>query len=99
MSDEPERARMLLESHFDLAEIQITCNSGSNEFEDLAMLSHSAGLVASNSSFSWWAAWLSTPLGSQVVVPSPWFAEASQAEKYLFNHRWKVLPRRISGKD
>lgn len=99
VSDEPERARTLLESHFDLAEIQITCNSGSNEFEDLAMLSHSAGLVASNSSFSWWAAWLSTPLGSQVVVPSPWFAEASQAEKYLFNDRWKVLPRRISGKD
>lgn len=96
VSDEPKRAQSLFEQFFDLHDIQIACSSGSNEYEDLALLSHSAGLVASNSSFSWWAAWLSSPLGSQVIVPSPWFAEISKTEENLFDSRWTVIERRIS---
>lgn len=95
VSDEPKRALSLFEQYFDQNDIQITCSSGLNEYEDLALLSHSKGLVASNSSFSWWAAWLSSPLGSQVIVPSPWFAELSKAEENLFDSRWTILERRI----
>jgi hypothetical protein len=96
VSDEPKRAKLLFEEFFDQYDVQITCSSGVNEYEDLALLSHSAGLVASNSSFSWWAAWLSSPLGSQVIVPSPWFAELSLAEDNLFDSRWTVIDRQIS---
>ena len=99
VSDEPERARALFEQYFNQYGIQITCSSGMSEYEDLALLSHSAGLVASNSSFSWWAAWLSSPLGSKVIVPSPWFAEFSNAEENLFDSRWTVIDRQISTSD
>ena len=99
VSDEPERAKALFEHCFDRSDVQISCSSGLNEYEDLALLSHSEGLVTSNSSFSWWAAWLSSPLGSEVIVPSPWFAELSKAEENLFDSRWTVLERRISISD
>lgn len=99
VSDEPKLAQTLFEQHFDKDDVKITCSPGLNEYEDLALLSHSKGLVASNSSFSWWAAWLSSPLGSQVIVPSPWFAELSNAEKNLFDSRWTVLDRRILTSD
>ena len=96
VSDEPDRARALFEENFKRDDVEITNNTSSNEYEDLRLLSHSAGLVTSNSSFSWWAAWLSSSLGSHVIVPSPWLAELSRAEENLFDSRWTILERRIS---
>jgi hypothetical protein len=42
-----------------------------NPIVDFYLLSHTKHLVMANSTFSWWAAWLS---GAMTVAPSKWFA-------------------------
>lgn len=44
--------------------------------EELVLMSHAAGVVTANSSFSWWAAWLSCK--PQVVTPASWFKTAEE---------------------
>jgi len=65
----------------------------STEAQDvIRLMSNAQGLVISNSSLSWWGAWLATrrTLDSQVPVaaPSAWFADGSSAEDLLPND-WK----------
>ena len=41
--------------------------------ESLMAMTRARALIAANSSFSWWAAWIaSKSCGSRVVIPSPW---------------------------
>ncbi|NGX26938.1 MAG: hypothetical protein K940chlam6_00865, partial [Chlamydiae bacterium] len=42
--------------------------------EDFYVLTFCKGFIISNSSFGWWAAWLSTFPDKKVIVPTPWFA-------------------------
>ena len=39
---------------------------------DLAILTHSKYKIISNSSFSWWAAWLGLPDSELVIAPNRW---------------------------
>ena len=58
--------------------------------ETLALMSLGLSYVISNSTFSWWGAFLSnhqTPK-SQVIAPSPWFREVREPGR-LFPESWK----------
>ena len=47
--------------------------------EDLLLMSYGSAIVAANSTFSWWSAWMSDP-STHVLMPRPWFrAEDRQA--------------------
>lgn len=59
--------------------------------EVLFMMARAAGLVVSNSSFSWWAAWLASP--STVVTPTPWFSDPSVDTTDLREPTWLVRSR------
>ena len=48
--------------------------------ETMLIMSKCNGLVASNSSFSWWAAYLSESLESKVIFPRPFFALSGPEE-------------------
>ena len=48
------------------------------------------GYVLSNSTFGWWAAFLSENENAKVFVPSPWFKNIAEP-KYLIPPRWKKL--------
>jgi len=50
-------------------------SSSSNALSDLQRLSAQNRLIISNSSFGWWAAWLSS---AKVVAPKNWFAKKSR---------------------
>jgi hypothetical protein len=55
-----------------------TMTSPSGPQEELILMSNAAAVVTANSSFSWWAAWLS---GSHhVVAPATWFKSAEEPE-------------------
>ena len=67
-----------------------------SELEDLAGMSASRGIVISNSTFSWWAAWIGTQLHEcNVVAPRPWFATPSAADDNLLPDGWTVLDREL----
>ena len=40
--------------------------------EDLQLMSYGSAIVAANSTFSWWSAWMSDP-STHVFMPRPWF--------------------------
>ena len=67
----------------------ITEPSGSNEFEKLAYMSQCKHFILSNSSFSWWAQYLSDNENKTVVAPSRWFRTDIPCDIYQDN--WILL--------
>ncbi len=59
-------------------------------FDDLGLLAGARALVLSNSTFSWWGAFLSE--ADPVVVPTPWFSDASR-DRGLVLDGWLEVPR------
>jgi hypothetical protein len=47
---------------------------------DLQLLSHASVVIASNSSFSWWGAWLNVVPDAQVAAPACWLGVESGTE-------------------
>ena len=63
--------------------------SNADPVADLVEIASSACVVGSNSSFSWWGAWLgSISHMSTVVMPRPWFTNPILAEPNLFPSTW-----------
>jgi hypothetical protein len=48
--------------------------------------------VTSNSSFSWWAAYLSSPKPSLVIYPTPWFTGINEPQN-LIPESWIGIAR------
>lgn len=55
---------------------------------DLVALSSAQALVLSNSSFSWWAAYLRNAADRPVIVPKPWFRVGNSADADLLLPEW-----------
>jgi hypothetical protein len=95
-SDDPSKAYSDFTQAFGSREIPVVPSAHLGEIEELASMSSSKGLVISNSTFSWWAAWIGTQLHDcNVVAPRPWFAMPSAAEDNLLPNRWTVLDREL----
>ncbi len=54
----------------------IDYSTGRSGIQDFALISACSHAIISNSSFSWWAAWLNANPEKQVVAPKKWFNEA-----------------------
>ncbi|WP_439489750.1 alpha-1,2-fucosyltransferase [Algoriphagus sp.] len=50
----------------------VSHNTGENSFLDMYLMSLCRHFIIANSSFSWWAAWLSESRDKQVIMPYPW---------------------------
>ncbi|UTT68794.1 alpha-1,2-fucosyltransferase [Arthrobacter sp. DNA4] len=59
--------------------------------DDFLGLASSAALVMSNSSFSWWAAYLASRRNVNVVGPAKWFAGEKNDSRRLMMDGWKRL--------
>ena len=67
-------------------------------WEALLKLSQASGFVISNSTLSWWSAFIATEIDRRpvpVLAPRPWFASESQIEQVLFPDGWKIVPRSL----
>ena len=63
--------------------------------EVLAVISSATSLVLSNSSLSWWGAFLSDCKPAQVVAPRPWLEKLGHVMDGICLAEWITLDRRI----
>lgn len=76
-------------------DFQFADNAGFGNFQTLNLMSQSKCFIMSNSSFSWWGAWLMNlghPKGT-VIAPRPWFASGEAAHDLLLPD-WITLDAR-----
>lgn len=77
-SDDIERAK--LEPMFQGEQFEFS--EGRNEVEDLNFMASHKGIIGSNSSFSYWGAYLSGASGDKIIFPKRWFSNIED-EKYI----------------
>ena len=95
-NDEPKHALAEFAEAFGKFEIPVVASEFSSEYEDLREMASSSGIVISNSSFSWWAAWIgSNCIGSTVIAPFPWLASPSTYDEKLIPINWVVIEREL----
>ena len=75
-SDEPDIARVALGRYGDEAQ---ALTSPDGPAAEMLAISHTAGIVIANSTFSWWGAWMSAK-GTPVIAPDPWFSRGPSVE-------------------
>ncbi len=53
-------------------------NTGDDSWQDMKLMSQCKHFIIANSSFSWWAAWLSESQNKKVIAPREWYADAKK---------------------
>jgi hypothetical protein len=90
VSDDPASARQEL---WDLPGARFDTNPA---IIDLMLLMNASAVITSNSSFSWWGAWLNRCPDARVVAPRDWlgFATGTERPHNVIPSRWMQLPVR-----
>jgi hypothetical protein len=93
VTDSPDFLRQNLS---EFKNININISSSNNIYEDLAIIANSSGVVMSNSSFSWWGAFIANKISNaKIIAPTPWFTGKIDEPRYLIPKHWSVLERDI----
>ncbi len=61
---------------------------------DFLLLMNADVVIASNSSFSWWGAWLNRNPAASVIAPRHWvgFPEGRERPRYVIAEGWRTIP-------
>ena len=72
---------------------EVMVPTGGPSITDLWLMSACSSFIIANSTFSWWAAWLSTAPHKKVVYPVPWFSGSPGLEVDLLPSAWTPVSR------
>lgn len=86
-SDDIEQAKIVVPN----ADYYISNKDLESPTETLLIMSLGCAIIGSNSSFSWWAGFLSDQEEKARVFPRPWFAESSLNTNDLLPSHWITL--------
>lgn len=89
-SDDPQWARDHF--RFGLPMSYVTHNGPEQHYEDFRLMSMCRHHIIANSSFSWWAAWLSDNYAKTVIAPETWFKRKEIDTSDLMPEDWIRLP-------
>jgi hypothetical protein len=89
-SDDPEWCREQFRKFGDVT-IPGTPGRQEDQFEEFSQMASFQHFIISNSSFSWWAAYLGTCPGKIVVTPARWFLPGAKAQFHPGLERWIQL--------
>ena len=97
VSDEPHRALQEFLQLTNKNEFDVAVSASATEHSDLIEIATSGLVITSNSSFSWWGAWLANSIYNSIVVcPDPWYADAKMSNPYLIKPNWRIAQRSYS---
>ncbi len=97
VSDEPNRAVQEFLNLTTKNVFNVSVSESNTEQSDLSEIAKSSLVVTSNSSFSWWGAWLANSIHkSTIVCPDPWYADAKMNNPYLIKPNWRTAQRSYS---
>ena len=85
-SDQPELARQLLR----MPENTVMEQGNDPDYEKLRVMSGCRHFILSNSSFSWWAQWLSVRKDKTVIAPDHWYKVDVPCD--IYQEGWILLP-------
>lgn len=88
-SDEPKKAHDLISSMIKVDRV-INETTRLNEAETISLMSHSHAIICSNSTFSWWAGYLSED-NTQVYFPRQYLRGVSVESTGLYVNEWNYL--------
>jgi len=88
VSDNIELARVLIPR----ADYYVGSDELSNPVDLLVLMSNSDSFIGSNSSLSWWGAFLMQDSDSVRIFPKPWFQDAKLDSRFLLPERWIQIP-------
>lgn len=69
----------------------VSNEAGSNEYDDLRLMSLCKHIIIANSSFSWWGAWLNRNPGKKVIAPARWFEAPDYDTRDLCPESWQRI--------
>lgn len=67
--------------------------SGNEDYEDMFLMSSCQNNIITNSTFSWWGAWLNKNSNKKVVAPKKWFGPSNLHldTKDLYCDEWAII--------
>jgi hypothetical protein len=94
VSDDVATAKKIFDDYKLALKYDLEFRENQTEIDDLAVLARASGVVMSNSTFSWWGAYIaSKQRNCFVVYPTPWFLSTDFKTQNLFPSSWETLSR------
>lgn len=88
-SDQIEIAKKLL--HIDAELIYVDATFSKNADEDFYLMQSCQHHIITNSTFSWWAAYLNQQAHKKVVAPQKWYKKHFGDATDLYPENWVIL--------